>query len=301
MKVLDVLHSIGYTNLIDSGTHFRTDPLYREFRSRNTLAIQKTTGRWFDHSERSGGSLAQLIQKTLSLPSLEATKAYLGDLPMTIDVRDSVELTNTKKFDKGLLVKLLRENAYWHSRGISDRTLIPFRGGVAQNGRMKGRFVFPIFDERDDLIGFAGRILNKNENHPSWKLLGAKKNWVFPLPNAIQEKKSVILVESIGDCLSLFEIGIKNVLVLFGVCLSNEIIKTLLKYDVKKIHILLNNDDGAGFTGNLASESIVEDLTSFFDNHQVRIITPPKNDINEMLVANRQELEDFCYKMELSV
>ena len=56
-----------------------------------------------------------------------------------------------------------------------------------------------------------------------------KKNFIFPFicQEEIKKGKNVILVESIGDALSLIEIGIKNVLVLFGVSMSQEIIKNL--------------------------------------------------------------------------
>ena len=300
--IILVLNNIGYSQLNDAGSIWRTNPLYREYRSQNSLAIKKSTGQWFDHSERQGGSLAQLVQKTLSLPDLEATKAYLGDLPILVDIRESVELTDIKKFDKGLLVKLIKDNEYWNKRGISDQVLNAFGGGLAQNGRMKGRYTIPIFDSREDLIGFAGRILVKQPNVPPWKLLGGKKNWVFPQSSqsSIFNKKSVVLVESIGDLFSLLEIGVDNVIVLFGVCLGPEIIKNLLRNDVERISILLNNDEDKGFVGNLAAESIKEDLCSFFDESQVIIITPPRNDLNEMLMTNKQELIDFCQEMQLS-
>ena len=283
--VLNVLNSIGYVQFLDCGTHWRTNPLYRGYRSQNNLAIKKATGQWFDHSERAGGSLAQLIQKTLQLPSLEATKAYLGDLPISVDIRESVELTDIKKFDKGILIKLMKDNSYWHDRGVSDDTLAPFEGGVAvTKGRMTGRYVFPIFNERKDLIGFAGRLLSKSDVAPKWKILGQKKNFIFPMENLkeIRKKSTVILVESIGDCLKLMECGISNVLVSFGVSLSPEIIRHLLKLDVNKIIISLNNDEDGGFVGNEASEEYKSELLNFFDERQVSIALPTAKDFGEM-------------------
>src|SRR5882724_11301582 len=245
MDILTVLNSIGYVQFTDSGTHWRCNPLYRAYRSQNSLAIEKLTGQWFDHSERTGGSLAQLIQRTLGLISIEETKKYLGDLPITINIRESVELTEVKKFPKDILVKLKKDNSYWNSRGITDYTLSAFEGGVATTkGRMTGRYVFPIFNERKDLIGFAGRLLYHSDTAPKWKLLGQKKNFIFPLDNfsAIIKNNSVIIVESIGDCLKMMECGIFNVLVSFGVSLSPVLIQHLLKLDVGKIIICLNND-----------------------------------------------------------
>ena len=282
--ILNVLNTIGYHNLRDTGDCWRCDPLYREYRSRNSLAIKKLTGQWFDHSERVGGSLAQLVQKTLKLPSISETKTYMGDLPIYVDTRHSVELTDIRKFDKNLLIKLIKDNSYWNSRGISDRTLKGFQGGIAQNGRMKGRYVFPIFDERGDLIGFSGRLIQKSDSLPKWKHLGQKKNFIFPAHASkfIQETKTVMLVESIGDCLKLMECGINNILVSFGVSLSPKIIQHLLKLDVGKIVISLNNDEDNGFVGNEAAKEYKEELLNYFDESQLAIALPTAKDFGEM-------------------
>lgn len=284
MEIIDVLNSIGYTQLGDFGSHYRTNPLYREWRSRDSLAIKKATGQWFDHSERRGGSLAQLVQITLKLASIEDTRQYMGDLPLTVDVRESVELTDVPKFDKGLLVKLERNHEYWLNRGISERVLRPFRGGVAYGGRLRGRYVFPIFDERDDLVGFAGRLLEPSETLPKWKILGQKKNFLFPTEasTSIQIEKSVILVESIGDCLKLMECGVNNVLVSFGVDLSPKIIQYLIKLDVQRIVISLNNDEDGGFVGNQAALEYQKELRQHFDENQVGIALPTAKDFGEM-------------------
>lgn len=283
-EILTVLNSIGYTQFQDCGSHWRTNPLYREYRSQNALAIKKLTGQWFDHSERKGGSLAQLVQKTLHLPTVEETKAYMGDLPIKIDLRESVELTHIKKFDKNILIKLVRDNAYWLGRGISEHIITPFKGGVVNTeSRMKGRYTFPIFDDRGDLIGFAGRLLYESETVPKWKILGQKKNFIFPYSalEPIRTSKVAIIVESIGDCLKLLECGIKNVLVSFGVSLSPVLIQELIKLDVDKILIGLNNEEDS-FVGNQAAEEYKQELLNYFDAKQVIIALPTAKDFGVM-------------------
>ena len=61
--------------------------------------------------------------------------------------------------------------------------------------------------------------------------------------NHIKESKKVFLVESIGDMLSLWEAGIKNTLVLFGLNVSSKIKQILIMLNLEKIYICLNNDD----------------------------------------------------------
>lgn len=282
--ILNVLNSIGYTNLVDSGTVYRTRPLYRDSDNPTVLCINKINGQWYDHAEMIGGGLAQLVQRTLNLSSQEATKSYLVDLPQLADPQESVELVDTKKFDKGLLVKLIKDNSYWNNRGISNHTLIPFQGGLAQNGRMKGRYVFPIFDHREDIIGFSGRLIEHNDMLPKWKILGQKKNFLFPFQSSesIIKSKSAIVVESIGDCLALMECGIKNILVSFGVSLSPKIIQHLLKLDVGKIIIALNNDSENNSVGNKAAQSYKSEFCNYFDENQLVVALPTAKDFGEM-------------------
>jgi DNA primase len=149
---------------------------------------------------------------------------------------------------------------------------------------MKGRYVFPIFDDRDDLIGFSGRLINPSDTLPKWKHVGQKKNFIFPFraTEHIQKTKTVMIVESIGDCLKLMECGVNNVLVSFGVSLSPRIIQHLLRLDVNRIVISLNNDEDNGLVGNLAAQEYKEELMNFFDEHQLAIALPTAKDFGEM-------------------
>jgi len=282
--ILSILNSIGYVTLVDSGEVWRTKPLYRDSDNPTVLCIKKSNGQWYDHAERVGGGLAQLVQRTLNLPSLKDTKNYIGDVPISISNTESIELCDVKKFDKASLIKLVNDGSYWVARGVSNYTLSKFSGGVAATGRMKDRYVFPIFDERNDLIGFSGRLLYKSASVPKWKHLGQKKNFIFPSSSSevIMKTKEVILVESIGDCLKMMECGIFNVLVSFGVSLSPKIVQHLLKLDVQKIIISLNNDEENGFVGNKASKEYQKTLSSFFDESQLVIALPTAKDFGEM-------------------
>jgi 5S rRNA maturation endonuclease (ribonuclease M5) len=284
MDILTVLNNIGYTSFTEVGGILRCRPLYRDSSSDTVLCINKANGLWFDHSLREGGGLSKLIQKTLATDDPAIIKGHLGDLSIVNYDRESTELTQTKVFDKEILVKLIHDNSYWNSRGISNFTLDDFEGGLAQKGRMIGRYVFPIFNDKDDLVGFAGRQIKDNPDFCKWKILGKKSEWIYPLLSTkyIQAKNEVILVESLGDCLNLFEFGYKNVIVSFGVSLSSKIIEHLLKLDVSKIIIALNNDEDGGFVGNQASEEFQVELCKYFDKEQVKISLPPAKDFGEI-------------------
>lgn len=57
------------------------------------------------------------------------------------------------------------------------------------------------------------------------------------------ESKEVIFVEGIGDMLKLWDCGIKNTMVSFGLNVNNSILNFLFKVRPKKIYISFDNDD----------------------------------------------------------
>ena len=293
MQVLDILHKIGYTEISELGKSYRACPLYRPSDNKTSLSIDKSTGMWYDFADRNGGSLLSLVKLTMNLPSLEAAKTFIGDA--TIEIGEAVahryELSDTKKFDKQLLLKLEKKHTYWENRGISLPTIMNFEGGIARNGRMKNRYVFPVFDEKDYLVGFSGRSLVDNPDFPRWKHLGAKSTWTYPLrwnKEILFYKKEVILLESLGDMLKLWDVGIKNTLVTFGVAISKSIIELLLRIDARKILIAFNNDVGNNLIGNDAADEGRLDLLKYFDEQQVITAIPDFKDFGEM---NREQID----------
>ena len=285
--ILNVLNSIGYTNLVDSGTVYRTRPLYRDSDNKTSLVIKKDTGQFYDFSSRFGGNLQLLVQLTLNLKTLEEAQKVLEEKNFSVKTlkKDRTLITMPKKFDKEMLSKLIKDHSYWIKRGVSKDTVEQFQGGITFNGRMTNRYVFPIINTKDELVGFAGRILENNPNYPKWRLHGTKSQWCYPLKwnmDILVKGHTVILLESIGDMLALWECGIKNSLVLFGVDLSDKIIELLLKIDAHKIIIALNNDSENNKVGNDAADDMLNQLTRYFDNNQVSIRLPAKKDFGDM-------------------
>lgn len=290
-SILDILTRVGY-EARDFGKSYRMKPLYRDSNNNTSLIVDKDTGKWHDFSTNQAGELKDLIKLTLNLKDEDASK-FLGDHTFVTQA-PTVKLDQQKTYDKSLLIKLRKDYSYWEGRGISARTLETLGGGVADNGKMAHRYVFPIFNERGEIVGFAGRDVT-GKSPIKWKLLSKKSEWVFPIQSHehIQSSRSAIIVESIGDAISLWEMGVKNLLVTFGLTLSSTQIAFLIKNDVQKINILLNNDSGNGLSGNIAADKIQQKLRNFFDDGQIRVILPPKNDINEMLTSDPKELKDF--------
>ena len=291
VNVYQILIDLGY-KLKDCGKEYRTRPLYRDSDNDTVLKIYKDTGHWFDFKENISGDFSSLVGMTLKLEDPSKAKEWLKDKNFTFHQPKEVSkplLKSTKKFDLDLLSNLENNHSYWNKRGINNETLSQFKGGVGKAGKMKNRYVFPIFDIKNNIIGFSGRDI-ANLSKIKWKHLGEKNDFVYPLflnSQDIETQKEVILVESIGDMLSLYQAGIKNTLVTFGTSLSLGILNYLLKIDVKKIYISLNNDSNKNNAGNIGAEKTHSRLKRYFDDKQLKIALPTKKDFGEM---NKEEI-----------
>lgn len=287
INVKDILIRIGYVIHFESATHYHMCPLYRESDNNLALEVDKKSGLWYDFVKKEGGSLYKLVALTIGLKTRKEVETFLQLEGGHIDtgVQHRYELDEIKKFDKGMLVKLNKDHSYWLKRGISTKTVETFEGGTTYNGRMKNRYVFPIFNEKDELVGFSGRILYQDSIAPKWKHIGSKSNWCYPLKwnkELLSRLQEVVLVESIGDMLSLWNAGVQNTIVTFGISISNSIIEFLLKIDAQRILLAFNNDEDNNLVGNDAAEKELLHLTHYFDREQIVLALPDYKDFGEM-------------------
>jgi len=116
--------------------------------------------------------------------------------------------------------------------------------------RFRNRVMFPIFDERDNIIGFGGRVLNDDKpkylNSPEGLVFSKGKN-LFSLNNAKRTRLDyVILVEGYMDVIALAMNGYANAVATLGTALTQEQAKILKKY-FKEV-VLCYDSDGAGRT-----------------------------------------------------
>jgi DNA primase len=286
VNVYQILTDLGY-KLKDYGKEYRTKPLYRDSDNDTVLKIYKDSGHWFDFKENISGDFSSLVSMTLKLENPEKGKEWLKDKNFSFHRPTEISkplLKSTKKFDPTILDNLDIDHKYWNNRGVNNETLIEFKGGVAKAGKMKNRYVFPIFDINNNIIGFSGRDIT-NLSKIKWKHLGEKNDFLYPLflnSKFIQDQKEIILVESIGDMLSLWQAGVKNIIVTFGTNLSLSILNYCLKIDIKKIYISLNNDSNKNNAGNIGAEKTYSRLKRYFDDKQLKISLPTKKDFGEM-------------------
>jgi hypothetical protein len=313
-KIKDILQKLGY-NLTDFGSHWRTSAVYRGGNNPSSVQIYKDSGVWVDYVKGDGYmSLRSLIQATLQTNDpkevSELMKGYDFDSPSKEAATPTYPKTEMEKtYPDSILIKLLPHYSFYNKKGISDEVLRFFKGGLATEGAMYQRFVFPIYNQSGLIHGFSGRDMSTvSSNRPKWKHVGKKSTWIYPYftpqdfsPNCVQEeiaqKKEVILVESIGDLLNLHQHGVRNVIVTFGTSISPSLICFLLSLQLKNIVISLNNDSlkekNRGEIGALKSYL---KLLDYFDKSVISIRLPLANDFGDM---SSKDFDDW--KTSLSI
>ena len=297
-----MLYELGYSNISEYPREYRTRPIYRDSDNNTVLRIDKTTGRFVDFAENISGSFEDLVKLTLKMKTVDEAQKWVsskgqsqGDTKIEIV---KPEIKSPKVFNKTCLSKLVSNHMYWQSRGISEDTVSQFKGGIIGEGKMKNRYVFPIFDAKDRLVGVSGRYTKpiKYDSIPKWKHIGDKYAWKYPLflnYKIIIKEKKVFLVESIGDMLSLWEAGVKNSIVTFGLDVSSTIMGVLLRFDLDKIYISFNNDSNKNSRGNFAAKKVEQKLLKHFDPNQIEVKLPTKNDFGDM---DTKEIQSWVKK-----
>ncbi len=297
MEIKEILENLGYGPITESGEYLRMKPLYRDSDNNSVLSVNRKTGYWKDFKLSESGSLGNLIQKTLGLESIVDAYQFLEKefqfSPKSIIHTPKIKLV--KKFSEDFVKELEKNYSYWGGRGISQETLDQFEGGIHVKTK---RYYFVIRDENKNIIGLTGRTLVNSK--VKWLIRGSKKLFNYNLnlnSQIIKEKREVVLVESIGNFLSLWECGIKTGITCFGTSLSNEMVTTLIKLDPKKIIILFDSDGDRG-AGEIGSSKVQNRLLRYFDARQVKTVKCPEKDVNEMLLKQgKDKLLDWYLKI----
>jgi DNA primase len=120
------------------------------------------------------------------------------------------------------------------------------RGGFYD--RFRGRIIFPIFNQRGQVIGFGGRVLDdslpKYLNTPETPVFkkGAYPYGLQSSYKSIREKGRAIVVEGYMDFLALRKHGLEEVVATLGTALTPDHIRKLKGY-AKETVIVFDSDD----------------------------------------------------------
>ena len=166
----------------------------------------------------------------------------------------NVDLKIIEKFRLGyapdswdsLFKYLLKKNYLFDE--IKDSGLV-VTSGKRVHDRFHGRLMFPIFDIRNQIIGFSGRLLTQKKDEGKYintpeTLLYRKRETLYGInlaKEAIKKNDEVILVEGEFDMITPFSMGIENIVATKGTAVTKEQLM-LLKRLTKKIILSLDSD-----------------------------------------------------------
>ena len=306
-RIKEALLSLGF-KLSDRGSYWQTNAVFRNGNNSTAIQIYKDKGIWKDYVEDTPWSpFSRLIEITLGTNDKNEIAKYTGESKDDFyeNKKESApKLDIEETYDESMLDRLLPHYKYYNNKDISTTNLKALKGGLASSGQLNKRFIFPIYNENGQIHGFSGRdmVNSGSDNRPKWKHIGRKKNWVYPLYTdsrtlkSIEEKESVIIVESIGDLLSLRENGHYNSLVSFGLDISSKLATSLVSMTLKNIIIAFNNDEES--KENRGAEACFKNflkLLGIFSPSRIKICLPLKNDFGDM---NKEEFSKWEAKLE---
>ncbi|MEW6165016.1 MAG: DNA primase [Pseudomonadota bacterium] len=143
--------------------------------------------------------------------------------------------------------------------------------------RFRDRIMFPIQDQRGNVIGFGGRVLGQGEpkylNSPETPLF-RKGEELYGLPQArkaIHESDAVIVVEGYMDVVGLAQLGVGNVVATLGTATTGHNVQRLLK-QAGRVIFCFDRDAAGDRAARRAMENSLEYLV---DGKSVEILQMP--------------------------
>ena len=184
-------------------------------------------------------------------------KAYLQKRMLKQDVIVRFGLGFGSKKEEGIYSYLLKEGFTKEEIIKSGIVNLTAKGNIYES--FAGRLIFPIFDTRDRVIGFGGRVLDnslpKYVNSPE-NIVYHKGRNLYGMNVAKKEKlDSVIIVEGYMDTVALHKSGINNAVASLGTALTEGQAKLIKKYT--DTVVIAYDQDGAGRAATLRAIDIL--------------------------------------------
>ncbi|MEA3488965.1 MAG: DNA primase [Candidatus Omnitrophota bacterium] len=182
--------------------------------------------------------------------------------------------------------------------------------GRGDYDRFRNRIIFPIFNERGNIVAFGGRVMDqslpKYINSPE-TLVYNKSNVLYGLnfsKKGIREADCAVIVEGYMDVIIPYQHGVRNIVATSGTALTPRQVRMLKKYTDTAVMVF--DADQAGETASLRGLDIL-----VAGGINVRIATLPEGEDPDSFVRKygREKLEGilgkakglFDYKLDLLV
>ena len=201
---------------------------------------------------------AELYHQTLYQPVAKPAQEYVKKRKL-----DNKTLVNFKigyAPNQNILYKYLKEKGFSDEEILTSTLVKKYNNTYIDS--FKNRLIFPIFDVRNRVIAFGGRVLDnslpKYINSPDTIVYNKGRN-LYGLNVAKNAKfDKIIIVEGYMDCVSLHQRGIPNVVASLGTALTENQGRLLRKY-CEKI-VISYDSDGAGQAATLRGLEILKNI-----------------------------------------
>lgn len=239
---------------------------------------------------------------------LEKTNKYYQYMLQKSDVGKIARLYLVK--ERGLSVDTIKEfkigfspnedkyfRSFYAKAKINPKDLelagVSYNRGSSAVDRFRGRVIFPLFNHRGEVIGFAGRILPQYDTGKIGKYINSPETALYHKSSAlyglelakqnIRENNMAIVVEGELDMISCYQAGFKNVVAIKGSAFTLEQVKILLRF-CDRVTLALDADlagDAAARRGiKIATDEGLEvkvaDLGSYKDPDEAVKDSPEK-------------------------
>jgi DNA primase len=146
--------------------------------------------------------------------------------------------------------------------------------------RFRDRVMFPILDQRGNVIGFGGRVIGKGEpkylNSPETPLFekGRELYGLFHAKRAIRDHNTVIVVEGYMDVVALAQAGVENAVATLGTATTPMHVEKLLRLADNLVFCF----DGDKAGQRAAWRALEQSLPVVQDGKEVRFLFLPAED-----------------------
>lgn len=262
-----VVEALGGT-LKKVGHEFVTECLWHDD-SNPSLTINDDKSFGFCHVCRAHCDAISYVRERNGLGMRDATEiaAEVLGVPFETDEENPEEARRRRTERTSAIGKLSEEQATYKvnirdpragrirdilkERGLEAAAAKEFGIGYCSSGFFSSRITLPIYNHREELVGFTGRA-TKQEQQAKYKNsadshLFQKKELVFNEPRArraAREAGSLIFVEGHLDVVSMWQAGIKNVVAMQGTAAPDENTLKRLARHTKNFILCFDGDAG---------------------------------------------------------
>ena len=223
--------------------------------------------------------------------SASGARNYLENRQMNVKIWQTFKLGFAPD-QRGALTNYLIKRKHFKSEELIEAGLsIHTRNGIVDF--FWNRLMFPLYDHRDNIVGFAGRLLIASDNGP--KYINTKETLIYhkgqtffaiqATKESLRKANQAILVEGEFDALSCFQAGITNILAVKGTALTAQQVTLLSRY-VGKVTVCFDGD-AAGQEAIKRSIPLLEQKNL----HTTIVIIPNGKDPDEAIKNNELDFK----------